>query len=163
VAIARDQYGGAEFDAVRRFVFSAMRSRVIHMSWAKAGTSGHQTARKPRSSARSAYSTVRGPGGRRKSWVSTARSRISAFEESITICGVVEPLRVERASVVGLLPAFVSSVVDTPYGELWNLARALDFDTAKAVHQIAGAKVAIQARLAPEPAMTMGMPVVRHS
>src|SRR6266851_4202272 len=49
-----------------------MRARVTHMSWPKAGTSGHQTARKPRSSARSAYATVRGPGGRRKSKVSIA-------------------------------------------------------------------------------------------
>src|SRR5437762_10084510 len=35
--------------------------------WPKAGISGHQTARKPRSSARRAYSMVRGPGGSRKS------------------------------------------------------------------------------------------------
>jgi len=44
-----------------------MRASVTHMSWPKAGISGHQTARKPSSSASSAYSTVRGPGGRRKS------------------------------------------------------------------------------------------------
>ena len=43
-----------------RFVLSAMRARVTHMSWPKAGTSGHQTARKPRSSARTAYSTFGG-------------------------------------------------------------------------------------------------------
>src|SRR5215469_8617623 len=35
-----------------RFVFSAMRARVTHISWPKAGTSGHQIARKPSSSAR---------------------------------------------------------------------------------------------------------------
>ena len=34
-----------------RFDFSAMRARVTHISWPKAGISGHQTARKPSSSA----------------------------------------------------------------------------------------------------------------
>src|SRR4051812_45628623 len=69
-----------------RLVFPAMRARVTHMSWPKAGTSGHQTARKPRSSARSAYSTVRGPGGSRKSWVSMGRSRDKWFLRSRRFC-----------------------------------------------------------------------------
>ncbi len=63
-----------------RFVFSAMRARVIHMSWPKAGTSGHQTARMPSSSARSAYSAVRGPGGRRKSL-----SQHQALQEKVSL------------------------------------------------------------------------------
>ena len=41
-------------------------------------------------------------------------------------------------------------------GPALSAHQSLDFDTAKAVHQIAGAKVPIQARLAPGPAMTMG-------
>src|SRR3954447_9042289 len=93
-----------------RFVATAMRERVTHMSWPKAGTSGHQTARKPRSSAKSAYSTVRGPGGRRKSKVSTRRSMEEGFNERITMCRIVEMLRVDHTQCIVVCQATIPAL-----------------------------------------------------
>src|SRR4029077_15732780 len=64
MAIARDQHGRAEFDALRLFGDASESDPYVV---AEGGNLGTPDRAKARSSARSAYSTVRGPGGRRKS------------------------------------------------------------------------------------------------
>jgi hypothetical protein len=97
-----------------RFVFSAMRERVTHMSWPKAGTSGHQTARKPRSSAEARIQRFAGraAGGNHKS--ARGAPGISVFNESITMCGVVKPLRVVRACCIVVCQARIQAFEQRP-------------------------------------------------
>src|SRR5438128_9419789 len=64
MAIARYQHGGAKFDALRLFGDAGESGPYVV---AEGGNLGTPDRAKPSSSARSAYSTVRGPGGRRKS------------------------------------------------------------------------------------------------